>query len=101
MAFKPGQSGNPGGRRGVPAEIRKKLDDLLPVAVDELVALLKSDDERIRMAAVKESLDRCLGKAPQTIEVSDMTDDEIRAELRRMAIESGIINDNEEAEAAH
>jgi hypothetical protein len=101
--FGAGNNANPGGRKGVPAEVRKKLDDLLPAAVDELGKLLASDDEKIRIQAVKEALDRCLGKAPQVIDVTDMADEEILAELRRMAIESGIINGDEatEDEAAH
>lgn len=49
----PGRSANPGGRPGVPKEIRSTLRELSPRAVERLGVLLDSEDERIRLEAAK------------------------------------------------
>ena len=66
--FKPGQSGNPGGKRPIPPEIKEALARATPVAVERLISLLDSADEKIVLAAAKEVLDRHLGKAVQVME---------------------------------
>lgn len=89
-AFKPGQSGNPGGRP-------KKLQDLAQAAQEHsvtalatLVAVCKKGPAAARVAAAKELLDRGYGKAPQTLQgpggkplipdkPTDMTDEQLAA----------------------
>lgn len=78
MTWKPGQSGNPGGRpSAVPAVAKKILAETRNG--EELVEILLKaargqhtqlcDEKSIRWA-ISELLDRCLGRAPQAIEVS-------------------------------
>lgn len=40
--FQPGVSGNPGGRVGIPAELRARLEAGAPAAVDRLIELISS-----------------------------------------------------------
>lgn len=54
-----------------------------------------------RVAAVNAILDRAHGKPPQSINVRDMSDEELLDELRLSAIEAGLIDDDQETEAAH
>lgn len=81
--FKPGQSGNPGGRpKGIAAIARQHTDK----AVDVLVAAMDSGDERVKIAAAKEILDRGYGKAPVftadlTGKLDDLDDDALDAAL--------------------
>ncbi len=49
------------------AEIKALAQDHGPAAIKKLVALLDSDDERTRLAAIKEILDRGYGRPAQTI----------------------------------
>ena len=93
---------HPGGRPKVPEDIREALTVMAPRAVERLRQLLESADEDIAYKAAVHVLDRNLGMAVQPIkDVTDMTDDQIRAELKRMARE--ILTEDEEAptHAAH
>lgn len=80
-SWKPGQSGNPGGRpKGIAALAREHTDSALGV----LVAGLKSADERVQIVAAKEILDRGWGKplamtADVTKRLDDFTDDDLDA----------------------
>lgn len=65
MAFVKGQSGNPGGRTKAQIASQRELARLGPRAIARLGRLLDSDNEAIAMSAVKEVLDRNLGKARQ------------------------------------
>ena len=60
--FKPGQSGNPRGRPKVAAEARELARQHGPRALERLVELIESDDERVALMAAKEILDRAYGK---------------------------------------
>lgn len=72
MVFKPGQSGNPGGRpKGIAAKAREHTDK----ALDVLVEGMDADDPRVRVAAAKEVLDRGWGKPlTMTADVSNRLD---------------------------
>ena len=77
--FKPGTSGNPGGRpKGIAAKAREHSDK----ALDVLVAALDDADTRVRIAAANAILDRGYGKpvamtADVTKKLDDLEDDEL------------------------
>lgn len=65
-----GASPNPNGRAVIPPEIKAKFRELTPHAIEVLRQSLSSDDERIRLEAAKEILNRDLGKPHQTIDAT-------------------------------
>ena len=85
--FKKGQSGNPGGRPAVIAEIQQLARKHTSEAIDTLTAIMKdiSASPAARVSAASVLLDRAGGKAPQFIDarfnraVSDLSDDELAA----------------------
>jgi hypothetical protein len=84
--FKKGESGNPGGRPKVIAELRALARAYAPDAIKELARLaIKAKSEMARMAAIRELLDRGYGKAQQIVEneddLSNKTAEELRAEV--------------------
>ena len=97
----PGRSANPGGRPGVPKEIRATLRELSPRAVERLGELLDSEDERIRLEAAKAILDRDLGRPAIQADISlrgGVADDHIAALVetaRRRALEPITLEDDE------
>lgn len=69
--FIKGQSGNPGGRPVEAKEVRALALAACPDAIRELIRLSQeSSDERTRVVANKEILDRGLGKAAQAVELT-------------------------------
>jgi hypothetical protein len=84
--FKKGESGNPGGRPKVIAELRELARAHTPDAIKELARLaVKAKSETARIAAIRELLDRGYGKAQQIVEneddLSNKTADELRTEV--------------------
>jgi hypothetical protein len=78
--FAKGQTGNPGGRPKVVVEIQALLEEAAPHAAARIIALIKSDDEKIAVTASNSILDRVLGKARESVEVtSDGLSDLLRA----------------------
>lgn len=63
--FVPGQSGNPKGRPKAAPTAQQFLETLSLRAACVLDALLESNDDRVRLEAAKEILDRTIGKPEQ------------------------------------
>jgi hypothetical protein len=71
MKFKPGESGNPGGRPKVVAEVQDLARQHAPAAIVELARLaLKAKNETVRVAAIRELLDRGYGRPRQGLEIT-------------------------------
>lgn len=114
MSWKPGQTGNPGGRpRGVERRAREAVearsytdangvehsgvDALMAVYLD--VAFSKEAKPRERVDAATAALDRGWGKAKQIVQIGEtsssdvdldqMTDEELAAELARLEVALG------------
>ena len=68
--FQRGQSGNPGGRSKLPADIREAFKARAPQALEVLTRCLQSDDDRIAMMAAQAILDRGYGKPTQSIDAN-------------------------------
>lgn len=68
--FAPGVSGNPGGRVGLPADLRERLEAGVPKAVDRLLELVRSEDARVALAACEALLSRLYGRPAQQIDAS-------------------------------
>ena len=75
MAWKKGQSGNPGGRARLPEDLRacmtlamSKAQEATPAAIDTLIQLMKSSDERIALRAAEVLLLRAMGAPVVVVE---------------------------------
>lgn len=96
-SWKPGQSGNPGGRpKGIAAKAREHTDKALEVLVEGMA----DEDPRVRVSAAKEVLDRGWGKpltmtADVTKKLDEFTDDDIDAGI---AFLRSVISTSAEAE---
>lgn len=66
--WKPGQSGNPGGRREMSPEVREALEAATLPAMQRLAQLVYSSDERVALLASQAVLDRAFGKAAQAVD---------------------------------
>lgn len=67
-AFKPGQSGNPGGRK--PVILLEAAQDLTQVALDRLKFLVDhADDQRVQLDAASEILNRGWGRPAQALSI--------------------------------
>ena len=67
--WKPGQSGNPGGRPKVAAEIQAVARDHGREAIERLVALMHSKNESVAVRAAEALLDRGYGRPIQGMEM--------------------------------
>jgi hypothetical protein len=88
-SYKPGQTGNPGGRPKSVTEVRELARTYTVQAIETLVEIMQdtSANPGSRVAAANNLLDRGHGKAPQTFEATNydqMTD----AELERRIAEA-------------
>lgn len=81
--FKPGQSGNPGGRPKVLGRVRELAQASTEIAVKTLIEALQDPDGRVRVAAANSLLDRGHGK-PGSVDEEKV----IREELAKMSDEA-------------
>ena len=74
--FKPGNCANPHGRPVIPAEMKQRIVDLTPEAIDFLESIVTNNraNKSLRMTAAKQLLDRGLGRPKQEIELSGSVD---------------------------
>lgn len=87
--FRKGESGNPGGRPKVLAEVIELARQHAPSAIVELARLAsKAKSESARIAAIRELLDRGYGRARQTMEVYAPEIDPIRMLLDEIDAQS-------------
>lgn len=80
-SFRPGQSGNPGGRPKEPPELREAIRSHAMAAVETLVKCLGAKQWSVRVRAAEAILDRAYGKPAQTLEVD--SGDRVRALMQR------------------
>jgi len=81
--FQPGQSGNPGGRPKILAEVREAARDHTTDAIKVFVGCLEDTNPYVRMAAANFLLDRGWGKPTQTIDGSqNLTHEQWLAKLK-------------------
>ena len=75
--FQRGQSGNPGGRPKLPAEMREMFRAKAPEAFEVLSRHLQSPDAKVAIAAATQILDRAYGRPVQSID-ANINDDPVR-----------------------
>lgn len=68
MPFKPGQSGNPGGRKKENNELRELCGKYTIEAVERLIFWMQSDNPKASVAATNSLLDRAHGKPIQQVD---------------------------------
>jgi hypothetical protein len=85
------QSGNPGGRPKVLAEVQELARQHAPMIIVELARLaLKAKNETARIAAIRELLDRGYGRPRQAMEVSIPADNPLQLLLDEVNARSRI-----------
>ena len=60
--FRPGKSGNPGGKSAKYFEAQQICRDASPEAARVMIELLKSEDDRVRLMAAREITERAWGR---------------------------------------
>ena len=71
--FKPGRSGNPGGRPKAEFRVRELAQENTVEAVETLVEVMRTGRPGERLAAAVALLDRGWGRPAQAVEVNDTT----------------------------
>jgi hypothetical protein len=75
------QSGNPGGRTRALAEVMGLAREASPRAIQRMIELIDSDDERVALMAAEKVLERAWGKPREAVpenRVKDMTPEQRR-----------------------
>jgi hypothetical protein len=68
MPFQPGQSGNPGGRKPIPAEIKEMARAASAEAIERAIYWMRSDDSAASLKAIQIITERAYGKPAQPID---------------------------------
>jgi hypothetical protein len=76
--FRKGESGNPGGRPKLPAEMREIFHEKAPEAFEILCKHLHASDPRVSVAAATQILDRAYGRPIQSIDTTITENEHIR-----------------------
>ena len=71
---KGGPSPNPNGKPVMPKAIRLTIEAAAPKAISTLIALMDSDDERVKADAARCILDRAYGKPLQSVDTNITSD---------------------------
>ena len=91
LKFRKGQSGNPGGRPKVLGEVQELARQYAPKAIVELARLaLKAKNETVRIAAIRELLDRGYGRPRQAMELSVPADNPLQLLLDEIDVRERI-----------
>ena len=69
--WKPGQSGNPSGHSGEYGQAIRLARQAAPYALQRLIQLMDSDDERVATVACNSVLDRAFGRPKPVMEEKD------------------------------
>ena len=85
FAWKPGQSGNPGGKLKGVTELRRRLIKLEPRARKRLMELIGSADEEIAFKALALFYAYTMGKPPENVDLMKM--DAVRDRMRSVMAE--------------
>ena len=89
-----GFSANPGGRpRSTIEQVREALLPDLPLFLERLAELTQSRNETIRLQALREILDRLLGKPPVAIDATHTKLDVGQLYLAALKRANGVIDD--------
>lgn len=82
--FKPGQSGNPSGRRPIPPEIKAKIDEGAEQSIPIVIGIMTNpeEDSRVRLAAAEMLQSRSWGKAVQAVDAQVTTTNVQQAHLQ-------------------
>lgn len=80
--WKPGQSGNPGGRPKMSREVLEALQSASLPAVQKLVELMNGPDPRVAAVCAQALLDRLYGKPTQQVDAEVRTTNVQQAHLQ-------------------
>lgn len=84
MPWVKGQSGNPGGKKKTPADVKEALAAACPRAVETLISLLDDKASAVRLRAAIEVLNRHLGPPAAPVVVAPVED-----QRRRLVVVDG------------
>jgi len=84
MVFKPGQSGNPGGRPREEMAVIQLAKQNSEKAILKLVELIDSEDPKVSIAASNAVLDRAIGKPKQALEHSGPEGEKLVIQIVRL-----------------
>lgn len=85
--WKPGTSGNPGGRPKEDPEMKAILKAACPKAAAKLVELLDCVNPKIVLSAANSILDRIYGRPKESVDMNVSQDDSINLQIRGVLLE--------------
>ena len=84
--FVKGTSGNPNGRPKIDFEVRAEAKRHAQKAIDTILKLLDSKDERVSLNAAQAILDRGYGKPAQSVEVTGSEESPLHTVIERRIV---------------